>query len=73
MSHHDLKTLQQLHDSVESNVRGLCVLGVTSNFYGSLLTSILMDKLRTEIRLVVSRELTRRGMGHGGSNESYLV
>ena len=57
-SHHDLKGLRHLYDTVESHVRGLRALGVSADSYGGLLTSILMNKLPPDIRLVVSRELT---------------
>ena len=57
-SHHDLKGLRRLYDSIESNVRALPALAVSAGSYGSLLTSILMDKLTAEIRIIVSRELT---------------
>ena len=43
-SHHDL--------------RGIRALGVTADSYGGLLTSILMNKLPSEIRLIINRELT---------------
>ena len=39
-------------------MRGLPTLGVPANTYRILLTSILIDKLPPEIRIVVSRELT---------------
>ena len=58
LSHHDLKGLRRLYDSVEANVRGLRALGISTDSYGSLLTSVLMNKLPTEIRIVVSRDLT---------------
>ena len=54
VSHHDLKGLRHLYDSVEANVRGLRALGVSADSYGSLLTSILMNKLPSETRIVVS-------------------
>ena len=57
-SHHDIKGLRHLYDSVEAHVRGLRALGVTADSYGGLLTSILMNKLPSEIRLIISRELT---------------
>ena len=57
-SHHDFKGLRHLYDSVEAHVRGLRALGVTADSYGGLLTSILMNKLPSEIRLIISRELT---------------
>jgi hypothetical protein len=57
-SHSDLKGLRHLYDSVESHIRGLRSLGVLPDSYGSLLTSILMNKLPGELRLVIARELT---------------
>ena len=57
-SQHDLRKLRQLYDLVESQVRGLTALGVGSDSYGSLLCSILMNKLPQEFRLIISREVT---------------
>ena len=56
-SQHNLRGLRQLFDVVESNVRGLRALGVPASSYGGLLSSILVSKLPTELRLIVSREL----------------
>ena len=56
-SQHDLKGLRKLYDVVESNVRGLRALGVQSSSYGGLLTPVLISKLPTELRLIISREL----------------
>ena len=58
-SQHDLKGLRRLYDLVETHVRGLRALGVPAESYGGLLTSILMNKLPPEIRLLISRELTK--------------
>ena len=41
----DLKALRKLHDVVQSNVRSLSALGVDSASYGSLLSSVLLNKL----------------------------
>ena len=56
-SHHDLKGLRHLYDTVESHVRGLRALGIDSESYGQLLSSILMNKLPAEMRLIISCEL----------------
>ena len=48
-SHHDLKGLWCLYDSVEMHVRGLRAVGMIASSYGGLLMSILMDKLLPEI------------------------
>lgn len=56
-SHHNLRSLRKLHDTVESNVRSLKSLGVPRESYGGLLSSILMIKLPQEFRLVITREV----------------
>ena len=55
---HDLKELRQLFDAVESNVRGLKALGVSATSYGGLLSPILMSRLPSDLRLIISRELS---------------
>ena len=55
---HNLRGLRQLFDAVESNVRGLKALGVPVSSYGGLLSPILMSRLPSELRLIVSRELS---------------
>ena len=57
-THHDVKGLRKLHDSVEAHVRGLRALGLPPDSYGGLLTSVLISKLPPEIRLIVSRAIT---------------
>lgn len=52
----DIQALRQLHDLIESHVRRLKSLGVSSNSYGSLLSSAIMNKLPQDLRLIVSRE-----------------
>ena len=56
-SHHHVRSLRQLHDTVESNERSLKSLGVSRESYGGLLSSILMSKLPQEFRLVITREM----------------
>ena len=55
-SHYDLKGLHHLYESVESYVRELRALGVDAGSYGQLLSSILMNKLPTEMHLIISHE-----------------
>ena len=50
-SHHDVKGLRHLYDAVESHVRDLRALGVPTESYGGMLTSIIMSKLPAEINL----------------------
>lgn len=56
-SQHDVKGLRRLYDTVESNVRNLKSVGVKSENYGALLSSVLMSKLPSELKLIVSREI----------------
>ena len=56
-SQYNIKGLRHLYDLVEAQVRGLRALGVPSESYGSLLSSILINKLPQELRLIVSREV----------------
>ena len=48
----------QLFDAVESNMRGLKALRVSASSYGGLMSPILMSRLPSELRLIVSRELS---------------
>ena len=57
-SPNDLKSLRHLYDQIESHVRGLKSLGVASESYGSLLSSVLLNKLPRELRLIISRKTT---------------
>ena len=57
LSQHNLKGLRHLFDCIESNVRGLKALGVASSSYSGLLSSILINKLPAELRLVIGRQL----------------
>ena len=56
-SQYNIKGLRHLYDLVESQVRGLQALGVPAESFGSLLSSVLMNKLPQDLRLIVSREV----------------
>ena len=51
------RQLRVLYDDVESCIRSLEGLGVSSATYGTLLSSILMNKLPADLRLIISRQL----------------
>ena len=57
-SPNDIKGLCHLHDQVESHVWGLQSLGVAPESYGSLLSSVLLNKLPQELQLIISRKIT---------------
>ena len=54
---HNLKGLRHLYDTVESQVRSLKALGVSEDSYGSMLSSVFMNKLPEELRLIISRHV----------------
>ena len=56
-SQHNLKGLRQLYDNIESHVRSLKSLGVSPDSYGTLLTSVLLSKLPSELQLIASRKI----------------
>ena len=51
------RQLRVLYDNVESQIRSLEGLGVSNATYGTLLSSILMNKLPADLRLIISRQL----------------
>ena len=51
----DLKGLRRLYNDVEANVRSLKALGMEQASYGAMLTSVLLNKLPSDVRLIVSR------------------
>ena len=54
---HDLKRLRRLYDSLESHTRSLSALGVSSSSYGSLLSSVFVNKLPKELRVTISKDI----------------
>ena len=57
VTNQDTRKLRALYDTLEAHVRSLKSLGIPSNSYGSLLSSIIMNKLPQELRLIISREI----------------
>ena len=57
LSQHDVKGLRRLYDTVESNMHNLMSVRVKSEAYGTLLSSVLMSKLPTELKLIVGRQI----------------
>lgn len=53
-SQYNLRGIRHLYDVVETQVRSLKSLGVLAESYGSLLTSVLINKLPQELKLIVS-------------------
>ncbi len=55
---HNLKGYRRLYDDVKSQVRSLKALGVVPESYSSLLSSVLLNKLPQDLRLIVSRKVS---------------
>ena len=55
-SFNDLRKLQQIYDTIESNVRDLQSLGIHADSYGNLLIPVMFSKLPEELRLIISRK-----------------
>ena len=53
-SQYNLSGLRHMYDLMESHIRSLKSLGVASESYGSLLSPVLLNKLPSELRLIVS-------------------
>lgn len=53
-----VSALRKLYHKIECNIRGLTAMGVTSDSYGTFLTSVLFWKLPADLRLVLSRKKT---------------
>ena len=62
----DLHALRKFCDDVESNVRSLRNLGIDSKSYGSLLSTLVIEKLSQDI--INYKQKNRNG--HLGSHES---
>ena len=56
-SQHNLKGLRHLYNLIESHVRSLKSLRVSPDSYGTLLSSVLLNKLPSEIQLIASRRV----------------
>nr|XP_047139172.1 uncharacterized protein LOC124815072 [Hydra vulgaris] len=52
----DLSMLRKSYDNLETQIRNLENLNVTSSMYGPLLIPILMQKLPEELNLIISRQ-----------------
>ena len=51
-----LSSLRYVYDKISVNVRGLALLGVQPEQYGSLLIPIVMSKLASDVRLQIARK-----------------
>ncbi len=54
----DLKELRDLYDKVETNVRSLESMGVSTESYGTFLAPQILQKLPTKLRITLTRKLS---------------
>lgn len=59
---HQLRNLRRLYVSIETFVHSLKSLGVNSKTYGTLLASVLLNKLPQELTLIVSWKTSDVGL-----------
>ena len=52
----DMPNLRKILNSLERSVRNLTDLNVEMNFYGTLLISIIFDRIPNELRIIISRK-----------------
>ena len=55
----DICKVRLVFDQIESRVRGLQGLGVTSESYGNLLIPIMLNKIPEELKLIISRKFEK--------------
>ena len=53
----NLSSLRELYDIIEANARGLQALGIHSESYGALITTVLQRKLPGDIQIEISRKI----------------
>ena len=53
----DIKKIRETYDKIETNVRNLCYLDIDTSQHGPVLISIVMSKLREDIKLQISRSM----------------
>ena len=58
---HETKKVRELYDKIGINIRGLNALGVESQSFGNLLVPIIMEKISSELRLIISRKFGSEG------------
>jgi len=66
-----LRDLRRLYDQAEANIRSLKALGVEPESYGTMLSSVLLNKLPPDIRLIVSRKVSTDDLHMGSLLETF--
>ena len=51
----DIETLRKIYNSLETSVRNLTELNVDINSYGTLLISLILERIPSELKVIISR------------------
>ena len=55
----EIKKVRKLYDTIETHLRSLQNLGVSSESYGSLLIPVILSRIPEELRLLMSRKIDK--------------
>ena len=53
----DIHGLRKLYDYIESNIRNLLSPGIETSTHGTLIATLILEKLPQEIKLIVARNV----------------
>ena len=53
----DIHGLRKFYDDIESNIRSLSSLGIETSTHGTLMATLILEKLPQEIKLIVARNV----------------
>ena len=68
---HDIQRVRNLCDKIESNIRGLMGLGINKEQYGPMLIPLIMGKIPSEFRLMISRKFEKGTWDINGLLEAF--
>ena len=68
---HDVQRVRNLYDKIESNIRGLMGLGINKEQYGPMLIPLMMGKIPSEFRLMISRKFEKGTWDINGLLETF--
>ena len=68
---HDIQRVRNLYDKIESNIRGLMGLGIHKEQYGPMFIPLIMGKIPSEFRLMISRKFEKGTWDINGLLETF--
>ena len=68
---HDIQRFRNLYDKIESNIRGFMGLGINKEQYGPMLIPLIMGKIPSEFRLMISRKFEKGTWDINGLLETF--